>query len=122
MTTSAPCARSAAACVRMVSTSGATDSPPTLLAIVAVKARSVITPTMPTLTPATSTSVVGRTLVHRGGAPLAVSIRFAARKGKRASAARARSAPRGSSVGARGVAGLPTGPKSNSWLPIAAAV
>ena len=60
---------------------------------------SVITPTMPTLMPATSTSVVGRTLVHVGVAPLAVSIRFAARNGKRASAARARSAPRGSSAG-----------------------
>ena len=76
---------------------------------------------MPTLRPATSTSVVGRTLVHPGVAPLAVSIRFAARNGNRASAARACSAPRGSSAGVRGVAALPTGPKSNSWLPIAAA-
>ena len=114
MTTLAPCARSAVACVRMVSTRGATDSPPTLPAMVAVRASSVITPTMPTLMPATSTSVVGRTLVHPGGVPLAVSIRFAARNGKRASAARARSAPRGSSAGVRGVAAFPTGPKSNS--------
>ena len=81
MTTSAPCARSAVACGRMVSARGATDSPPTLPAMVAVSASSVITPTMPTLRPATSTRVVGRTLVQPGGGPLAVSIRFAARNG-----------------------------------------
>ena len=54
---------------------------------------------MPILTPATSTIVVPATLGQAGGAPVAASIRFAARNGNRASAARALSAPRGSSPG-----------------------
>ena len=54
MTTAAPCARSAVACARIVSASGATDRPPTFEAIVAVNAPRVITPMIPTLTPAAS--------------------------------------------------------------------
>ena len=69
---------------------------------------------MPTLTPATSISRVAPKFGHAGAAPVAASIRFAARNGKCASAARALSAPRGSSPAAPGAVAGPTGPKSNS--------
>jgi hypothetical protein len=71
-------------------------------------------PMTPIFTPATSTIVVPRTLVQGGGAPVPASTRLAARNGKRASAARALSAPRGSSAGPRGPGAGPTGPKSKS--------
>ena len=48
------------------------------------------------------------------GCPVAVSIRFAARNGNRASAARAFNAPRASAPDLPGVADGPAGPKSNS--------
>jgi hypothetical protein len=82
----------------------------------------VITPTMPTVTPAASVSIDGSTLGQVTGRPVVASIRLAARKGKCASAARALSAPRGSSDRDAGVAAGPTGPKSNSWLPTVVAV
>ena len=49
-----------------------------------------------------------------GGAPVACSTRLAARNGNRASAARALSAPRGSSPEACGATAGPAGPKSKS--------
>ncbi len=122
MTAAAPCARRAVACSRIVPASGATDRPPTFEAIVAVNAPRVITPMIPTLTPAAWTRTAGFTLAHSTARPLAASTRFAARNGNAASDARAFSAPLGSSAGEREVAAGPTGPKSNSWLPIAAAV
>ena len=51
-----------------------------------------------------------------------LTTRLAATKGNLACAALAFRAPRGSSVADCGVARGPTGPKSNSWLPIVAAV
>ena len=76
---------------------------------------------MPTLIPAASTSTDGRTFGHSTGRPVASSIRFAARKGYRAWAARALRAPRRSPGNCRAV-GESTDPKSKSWLPMASAV
>ena len=106
----------------MAGASGATLRSLTLADSVADSARSVITPTMPTLRPAASTSTDGLTFGQLTGCFVAASSRFAARNGNRASAARAFSAPRASSDGSRGITEGPTGPKSNSWLPTAAAV
>ena len=62
--------------------------------------RSWSMPMMPTLTPATCEQPrVGGRSARRGGAPVATSTRLAPRNGNRASAARALSAPRGSSAG-----------------------
>ena len=67
MTTSAPARAARSRASRMVSASGATDRPADVRRRSSRSGRrSVITPTMPTLTPATSTSVVGRTLGHAG--------------------------------------------------------
>jgi hypothetical protein len=93
-----------------------------LAAIVVTSALVVMTPTMPTRTPAAVTIVDGFTFRKSTGRPVAPSIRFAARNGNDASAARAFSAPRGSSSGRCGVEAGPAGPKSNSWFPMAAAV
>jgi hypothetical protein len=58
----------------------------------------------------TVTIVVAAKFGQAGGLPVAASTRLAARNGKCASAARALSAPRGSSPGARGVCAGPAGP------------
>jgi hypothetical protein len=80
---------------------------------------SVRRPTTPTSTPAMVTTVEAWRFFHAGARPDLVSTRLAESKGKRASTMRARSAPWGSAP-APGSA-EPTGPKSNSWLPTAAA-
>ena len=69
MTTSAPAARSFDASAAIVGASGAIRSPCTLAARVNRSASIVITPTMPTLTPAASTSTDGRTFGHSTGRP-----------------------------------------------------
>ena len=69
--------------------------------------RCVITPTMPTLTPAAVDHVDGLHVRPRHRPAGRVSIRFAARNGNAASAARAFSAPRGSSAGGCGIAAGP---------------
>ena len=63
--TAAPPARSAVAWVRMVSASGATVSPPTFAAMVAVSAPRVMTPDDADTNPAASTIVDGWTLGQR---------------------------------------------------------
>jgi hypothetical protein len=79
----------------------------------------VLRPMMPIFTPATSTMRSRR--AQAGVSPEDFSCRLAERNGKEAMAAFFFSAPNGSSVGLRGMASGPTGPKSNSWLPTAAA-
>ena len=114
ITTDAPAERRRVATSSIVSASGATRRPRVFAAIVADSAPAVMTPTMPTRRPAALTTVDGATFCQATGWPVVVSIRFAARNGNDAWAARAFSAPRGSSLGRCGVAAGPTGPKSNS--------
>ena len=82
---------------------------------------SVVTPTTPTTIGPFSTMNEPSTLSHGGRLPVSASRTLAIRNGNAASAARARSAPRASSPGLLTVTAGPGGPKSNSWLPIAAA-
>ncbi len=96
MTTVAPAGRQTAAFRLDHAASGSSRSPCVFAAIVWLKPPLVITPMMPTLTPAASTRIDGRTFGQATGRPVPASIRLAARNGKDASAARALSAPRGS--------------------------
>ncbi len=100
---------------------GAIASPSKLAAIVVYGVESVLAPTIPTFTPATSTITDAGMFGHAIRAPVCLSRMLAETNGNRASAARALSAPRASSVADPGVAAGPAGPKSNSWLPTAAA-
>jgi hypothetical protein len=118
-TTRAPRCRRAAASAAMVAASGATDRPTKLSALVVRGVDSVVTPMIPMRTPARSTRTDGATFGHDTGR--SPSSRLAPSNGKRASAARALSAPRGSSLSSAGTGRSPAGPKSNSWLPMAAA-
>jgi hypothetical protein len=93
-----------------------------LTASVERSASTVMTPTMPILSPAASTRVEGRTFGQSTGRSVAASSKFAASSGYRACAARAFSAPRGSVPTASCASAPSTRPKSNSWLPIAPAV
>ena len=65
----------------MTGASGSSRSPCVFAAIVCRKPPLVITPMTPTLTPAASTSMDGRTFGHATGRPVAVSARLAARNG-----------------------------------------
>ena len=76
---------------------------------------------MPIRTPEAATMVDPRTFSQATVCPVSLSIRLAARSGKRASRARCFRAPRGSSWSVMGTGFGPAGPKSNSWLPMAAA-
>src|SRR5688572_24051720 len=113
-TIDAPRDLSADASRTIAGASGAIVSPRRFAAIVVTGVLAVVTPMRPTLTPATSIKAEGLTLGQATGAPVVTSTTLAARNGKRAWAARAFSAPRGSSDGDRGVDASPTGPKSNS--------
>ena len=78
------------------------------------------TPISPTMIGPFSIIKDGSTLSQNGRLPVSVSSTLASNSGNLASAARARSAPRGSSPGLVAVTAGPGGPKSNSWLPMAA--
>ncbi len=98
-TTWAPRRRRSAASSAIVSASGFMARPAKLLAMVVCGVDSVVTPMMPMRTPARSIRVVGEKFGHATRFPVDESSRFAARNGYFASAARALSAPRGSSPG-----------------------
>ncbi len=121
MTIAAPRRRRSFAAVMTDGASGRARRPAKFAGNVMNAVPAFARPMMPTFTSPTSAMCVPPKLGQAGGAPVASSTRFAARNGKCASAARALSAPRGSSPGARGDVAGPTGPKSNSWLPTAAA-
>ena len=101
--TVAPALRRRAASAASVAASGAIVRPLVLAGMVEASVSDVSRPTMPTRMPATSTTIEGLTLGQVTGRPVVSSMRFAARNGNRAWAARALSAPRGSSFGPFGV-------------------
>lgn len=109
-TIDAPAARSVLASATMTGARGAIVRPRTFAAIVELSAAAVTTPMIPIRTPAVSTMVEGLTLGQSTGRPVDSSMMFAARNGKRASAARAFNAPRGSSPRPAGIAAAPIGP------------
>ncbi len=100
---------------------GDINSPEKFAGIVVNGVDSVLAPMMPTIVPATSTSVDGGMFGHLIRLPDCLSVIFETRNGNFASAARAFSAPRGSSSTEAAVTAGPSGPKSNSWLPTAVA-
>ena len=114
MTIAAPSFRSLLAYAATLSAKGASARPRTLAEIVSVKPLAVNTPTIPTLMPAARTTEEGFTLGQLTGCPLEVSIRLAARKGTWLPLRAPRVHHGGSSLGLRGVAAGPRGPKSNS--------
>ena len=105
----------------IASAGGCIFSPTKFAGIVVYGVDSVATPTMPILTPAASISVDAGMFGHLIRCPDSASRMFAVRIGNFASAARALSAPRGSSSTDCATTAGPSGPKSNSWLPTVAA-